>query len=46
MHTNPLSKDTDNDGLTDDSEIRLGTDPLDPDSNGNGIPDGKLHIDI
>ncbi|WP_338280958.1 adventurous gliding motility protein AgmC [Corallococcus caeni] len=32
--------DTDNDGLTDDEEIAQGTDPNNPDSDGDGIPDG------
>jgi hypothetical protein len=40
LNTNPLSKDTDTDGLEDDSEIQLGTNPLDSDSNDNGILDG------
>ncbi len=33
-------KDTDQDGLTDEFEIRFGYDPNNPDSNGNGVPDG------
>ncbi|RKH40011.1 hypothetical protein D7Y23_35435 [Corallococcus sp. AB050B] len=35
---NPV--DTDKDGLTDDEEIALGTDPNNPDTDGDGIPDG------
>ena len=33
--------DSDGDGLPDAAENVLGTDPMDPDTNGNGIPDGK-----
>ena len=33
--------DTDGDGLPDAAEKVLGTDPMNPDTNGNGIPDGK-----
>ena len=33
--------DTDDDGLSDDEETELGTDPLDPDSDDDGIPDGS-----
>ena len=32
--------DTDNDGATDAEEILAGTDPADPDSDGDGVPDG------
>ncbi len=32
--------DTDGDGLPDDVERLLGTDPTRPDTNGNGVPDG------
>ncbi|NOJ92667.1 OmpA family protein [Corallococcus coralloides] len=32
--------DTDNDGLTDEEEIAQGTDPNNPDTDGDGIPDG------
>ena len=35
------SNDCDNDGLTDDEELLAGTDPVDPDSDGDGIPDGQ-----
>ena len=37
--TDPLKPDTDEDGVTDYSEIELGFDPLKADSNGNGIND-------
>ncbi|WP_375761096.1 Ig-like domain-containing protein [Corallococcus exercitus] len=38
---NPASTvDTDNDGLTDEEEVDLGTNPNDPDSDDDGIPDG------
>ncbi len=33
-------QDTDDDGLDDDEEAELGTDPLDPDTDGDGIQDG------
>jgi len=32
--------DSDRDGLSDADEALLGTDPLDPDSDGDGVPDG------
>src|SRR5438105_1895166 len=32
--------DSDGDGLTDDQEVDLGTDPLSSDTDGDGIPDG------
>ena len=32
--------DSDGDGLTDEEEMRLGTDPLNPDTDGDGFPDG------
>ncbi|WP_434299375.1 adventurous gliding motility protein AgmC [Corallococcus exiguus] len=32
--------DSDNDGLTDEEEILVGTDPNNPDTDGDGIPDG------
>jgi hypothetical protein len=32
--------DSDQDGVPDHIELLLGTDPMNPDSNGNGIPDG------
>lgn len=32
--------DTDNDGLTDKEELELGTDPNDPDTDGDGLQDG------
>jgi outer membrane protein OmpA-like peptidoglycan-associated protein len=32
--------DSDGDGLTDDREAELGTDPLSPDSDNDGLPDG------
>ncbi|MDI1482146.1 MopE-related protein [Polyangium sp. y55x31] len=34
-------KDSDNDGLTDDEEADLGTDPNDADSDDDGVPDGQ-----
>ena len=37
--------DADNDGLPDDLEVDLGTDPLDPDSDDDGVPDG-LEVDL
>ena len=36
-----LTSDVDGDGLTALQEYRLGTDPLNPDSNGDGMPDGS-----
>ncbi len=36
----PTEDDSDNDGLTDDEEAILGTDPNDPDSDNDGIEDG------
>ncbi len=38
--TDPLSSDTDLDGVADGAEILSGTDPFDPDENGDGVPDG------
>ena len=35
-----LSKDSDNDGLTDIEEHRLGTNPFKADTDGDGVPDG------
>jgi YD repeat-containing protein len=32
--------DSDGDGLTDEEELRLGTDPFNPDTDGDGFPDG------
>ncbi len=41
---NLIDTDDDGDGLSDVEEKRLGTDPLNPDTDGDGIPDGKdLH---
>jgi len=37
--------DTDNDGVTDGEEIANGTDPNDPDSDDDGIPDGAENSD-
>jgi len=34
-------KDSDNDGLTDEEEEINGTDPNNPDTDGDGVPDGK-----
>jgi len=39
-HTNPLQSDTDSDYLPDGVEIAEGNDPLDGDTNNNGIEDG------
>src|SRR5205823_14967458 len=41
--TPPVSTtlDSDGDGLTDDQEVDLGTDPLSADTDGDGIPDGR-----
>lgn len=36
----PLQRDTDGDGLTDDAEFIVGTDPRDTDTDGDGIEDG------
>jgi hypothetical protein len=47
----PILRDTDNDGLTDPQEIRLGTDPAVADSDNDGLNDGeevrhlKIHPD-
>ncbi|TLZ50858.1 MAG: PKD domain-containing protein, partial [Methanobacteriota archaeon] len=35
-----IARDTDGDGMPDDTEIQTGTDPANPDSDGDGIPDG------
>lgn len=35
------ARDSDNDGLSDRRERELGTDPNDPDTDGDGIPDGR-----
>lgn len=41
LGTNPLSADTDGDGISDGDEVNLtSTDPLDPDSDGDLMPDG------
>lgn len=37
---NNADSDDDNDGVTDDAEIAMGTDPLDPDTDGDGRSDG------
>jgi hypothetical protein len=37
---NPLA-DSDHDGLSDQDEYRLGTDPNNPDTDGDGVPDGR-----
>jgi len=36
----PGDADFDGDGLTNMAELLLGTDPLNPDTNGDGLPDG------
>ena len=36
--------DDDNDGLLDTDELNLGTDPLDPDTDGDGICDGPVSL--
>lgn len=36
-----ISADSDADGLTDDDEIAIGTDPFDPDSDDDGLLDGE-----
>jgi hypothetical protein len=42
----PMPVDSDGDGLTDGDETAIyGTDPYNPDSNGNGIPDGYEGLD-
>ena len=33
--------DTDGDGLSDDYELKIGTDPLNPDTDGDGLKDGE-----
>ena len=38
--TNPLSTDSDDDGLTDGHEASTGTGPMAPDSDGDGLQDG------
>ena len=38
--------DGDDDGIPDDDEIDLGTDPLDPDTDGDGIDDGEELFDL
>ncbi len=40
LGTDPRSSDSDDDGLPDDVEIEYASDPLDPDSNGDGVRDG------
>jgi serine/threonine protein kinase len=37
--TNPLDIDTDHDGVNDGTEVAKGCSPVNPDSNGNGVPD-------
>lgn len=44
-NTNANDEDTDKDGLLDYDEIKLGTDPNNADSNGNGIKDGDESFD-
>lgn len=38
--TQPITKDSDGDGLSDEEEIRIGTNPFNPDSDGDGFLDG------
>jgi hypothetical protein len=38
--SNPAFTDSDGDGLTDAQEAEFGTDPFDPDSDADGVPDG------
>lgn len=40
QNTEQLNQDSDNDGLTDAQEMKLGTDPKNPDTDGGGIKDG------
>ena len=46
MVTVVVSNDSDMDGLTDDEEFRLGTDPNNPDTDGDNILDGQEIIDV
>ena len=39
--TNPLSADSDGDGISDSDEISHGTDPTNPDSDGDGLNDNE-----
>ncbi len=41
----PLNLDSDEDGLTDDEEIRRGTNPNNPDTDGDGFDDGEEILD-
>jgi len=41
----PPARDADLDGLNDIQELFFGTDPHDPDSDGDGVPDGKEDAD-
>ncbi|GAA3821556.1 Stk1 family PASTA domain-containing Ser/Thr kinase [Nocardioides panacisoli] len=41
----PGGQDTDHDGLTDDEELLVGTDPTNPDTDGNGVKDGDEDAD-
>jgi hypothetical protein len=41
MDVTMITRDTDRDGWTDAEEERLGLDPRKPDTDGDGIPDGK-----
>ncbi len=36
-----MNPDTDHDGFTDKEEVALGLNPLNSDSNGDGVPDGE-----
>jgi hypothetical protein len=44
--TDDCNYDYDNDGLTNCEEYRWGTDPFNPDSDGDGIPDGQEFGDL
>jgi len=41
MEKDLASRDLDKDGVTDLKEMKIGTDPVNPDTNNNGIPDNR-----